>query len=84
MRFDAALGAHEGRVGQDHIGQLVPLVVLREGVVLHHMRVGKAVQVQVGQAQAHHVGRDVVTLDVGGQACALVGREEVAGCFGLR
>jgi hypothetical protein len=46
------------------------------------MRVSKAVQVQVGQTQTHHVGRDVVALDVGRQAGALIGREQIA-CLAL-
>ena len=68
MRLDAALRRHEGRVGEDHVGVLVPALLAGERVVLVDVRVGEAVQVQVHQRQAHHVGRDVVALEVLRQA----------------
>ena len=44
-----------------------------ERVVLVDVRVGEAVQVHVDQRQAHHVGRDVVALEVLRQPPLLVG-----------
>ena len=64
---DAALGRHERRVGQNHVGVVVPAVLTGQGVVLEDVRGGEAVQVHVDQRQAHHVGRDVVALEVGCQ-----------------
>jgi hypothetical protein len=48
-------------------------------VVFDDVRVGESVQVHVDQRQAHHVGRDVVAVDVGGEVLALVRCELVAG-----
>ncbi len=42
------------------------------------VRVGEAVQVQVHQRQAHHVGRDVVALEVLRQAALFVRCQQVA------
>jgi hypothetical protein len=39
------------------------------------MRVGEAVQVQVHQRQANHVGRDIVAPEVPGEAALLIGRQ---------
>ena len=39
------------------------------------MRVGEAVEVEVHQRQAHHVGRDVVALEVLGEAALFVRRQ---------
>ena len=75
VRLDAALRRHEGRVGEDDVGVLVPAVLAGERVVLVDVRVGEAVQVQVHQRQAHHVGRDVVALEVLRQAALVVGRQ---------
>ena len=46
-----------------------------EGVVFVDVRIGEAVQVQVHQRQAHHVGRDVVALEVLGEAALFVRRQ---------
>ena len=75
VRLDAALRRHEGRIGEDHVGVFVPAVLAGEGVVLVDVRVGEAVQVQVHQRQAHHVGRDVVALEVLREAALFVGRQ---------
>ncbi len=57
---------------------LVPAVLAGERVVLEDVRVGEAVQVHVHQRQAHHVGRDVVALEVLRQAAFFVRRQQVA------
>jgi hypothetical protein len=44
-------------------------------VVLEDVRVGEAVQVQVHQRQPHHVGRDVVALELARQPAFFVGRQ---------
>lgn len=75
VRLDAALWRHERRVSEDNVGVLVPALLAGERVVLEDVRVGEAVQVQVHQRQAHHVGRDVVALEVLRQPAALVRRE---------
>ena len=66
---------HERRVGQDHVGVVVPALLAREGVVLENVRLDKAVQVEVDQRQANHVGRDVVALEVGRESAFFVGRQ---------
>lgn len=73
--FDAAFRGHEGRVGEDDIGELVPALLGGEGVVLKNVRVGEAVEVEVHQGEAHHVGRDVVALEIFGEAALFVGSE---------
>jgi len=74
--LDAALRRHEGRIGEDDVGVFVPFVQAGEGIVLSNVRVGEAVQVQVDQRQAHHVGRNVVALEVPGEAAFFVGRQD--------
>ncbi len=76
--LDAAFRRHEGRIGEDDIGEFVPAFLGREGVVLVDVRVGEAVEVQVHQREAHHVGRNVVALEILGEAALLVGRERAA------
>jgi len=76
--LDAAFRRHEGRVREDNVGVFVPLVLRSQRVVLGDMRVGESMQVQVHQRQAHHVGRDVVTLEVGGEAAFFVGSKQIA------
>jgi len=44
----------------------------RRRVVFNDVRVGKAMQVHIDQRQAHHVGRDVVALEVLRQAALVV------------
>ncbi len=73
MRLDAAFRGHEGRVGEDDIGEVVPAFFAGEGVIFENVRVGEAVQVEVHQREAHHVGRDVVALEVFGEAALVVG-----------
>ncbi len=81
VRLDAALRRHEGRVGEDHVGVLVPALLAGERVVLVDVRVGEAVQIHVDARQAHHVGRDVVALEVSSQPPALVGGERAVAVF---
>ena len=69
---------HEGRVGEDDVGELVPALLGGEGVVLEDVRIGEAVQVEVHQREPDHVGRDVVALEVLGEAAFFVGGEQVA------
>ena len=45
------------------------------------MRGDEAVQVHVDQGQAHHVGGDVVALEVGRQSAFVVRRERVVAVF---
>ena len=73
VRLDAALGRHEGGIGEDHVGVFVPAVLAGQRVILEDMGVGKAVQVHVHQREADHVGRDVVAFEVARQAAPLVG-----------
>jgi len=47
VRLDAAFGRHEGRVGEDDVGEVVPAFFAGQGVVLENMRVGEAVQIEV-------------------------------------
>ena len=75
VRLDAAFRRHEGRIGEDHVGVFVPSVLAGEGVIFVDVRVGEAVQVQVHQGQAHHVGRDVIALEVLRQAALFVRRQ---------
>ena len=70
--LDAAFRRHERRIGQDHIGEFVPALLRGERVVLVDVRVGEAVEVEVHQREAHHVGRNVVALEVLGEAALLV------------
>ena len=77
LRLDAALWRHEGRVGEDDVGGLVPALFAGQRVVFDDVRVGEAVQVKVDQREAHHVRRDVVAVDVGGEVGALHGLERV-------
>ena len=62
VRADATFRRHERRVGQNHVGVLVPALLAGQGVVLENVRLDKAVQVEVDQRQAHHIGRDVIAL----------------------
>ena len=64
VRLDAAFRRHEGRIGEDDVGEFVPAFLGGEGVVFVDVRIGEAVQVEVHQREAHHVGRDVVALEV--------------------
>ncbi len=82
VRLDAAFGRHEGRVGEDDVGEFVPALFGGERVVLKNVRIGEAVQIQVHQREAHHVGRDVVALEVSGEAALFVGRERAV-AFGV-
>jgi len=66
--LNAAFRGHERRVGEDDIGEFVPALLGGEGVVLVDVRIGETVQVEVHQGEAHHVGRDVVALEVLGEA----------------
>ena len=75
MRFDAPFRRHEGGIGKDDVGKLVPFFLGGEGVVLLNMRVNKAVEVEVDQREAHHVGRDVVAFEVAGKSSLFVGRQ---------
>ena len=69
--LDAAFRGHEGRVGEDDVGEFVPALLGGEGVVFVDVRIGEAVEVEVDQREAHHVGRDVVALEVFGEAAAV-------------
>ena len=62
--LDAAFRGHEGRVSENDVGKLVPALLGGEGVVFVDVGIGEAVEVEVDQRQAHHVGRNVVTLKV--------------------
>ncbi len=73
--LDAAFRGHEGRVGEDDVGEFVPALLGGEGVVFVDVRIGEAVEVEVHQGEPHHVGRDVVALEVLGEAAFLVGRQ---------
>ena len=75
MGLDAAFRGHEGRVGEDDVGEFVPALLGGEGVVFVDVGVGEAMQVEVHQGEPHHVGRDIVALEVLGEASAVVGRE---------
>ena len=82
MRPDAALRRHERRVGEDDVGVLVPAVLAGERVVFEDVRIAEAVQIHIHQRQAHHVGRDVVALEVPREAAAVVGGQRL-GWIGL-
>ena len=73
--LNAAFRGHEGGVGEDHVGEFVPALLGGEGVVLEDVRIGEAVEVEVHQGEAHHVGRDVVAFEVLGKAALFVGRD---------
>ena len=75
VRSDAAFGRHEGRVGQDHVGVVVPALFAGQRVVLVDMGVDEVVKVHIDQREPHHVGRDVVALEVPGQPRPFVGRQ---------
>ena len=75
VRLDAAFRRHEGRVGEDDVGEFVPAVLGGERVVFVDVRIGEAVKVEIDQRQAHHVGRDVVALEVLCEAALFIGRE---------
>ena len=66
--LDAAFRGHEGRVGEDDVGEFVPALFRGEGVVFVDVRIDEAVEVEVHQGEPHHVGRDVVALEVFGEA----------------
>jgi nitroreductase len=53
-----------------------------EGVVFVDVGIGEAVEVEVHQGEAHHVGRDVVALEVLGEAALFV-RSELAVALGV-
>ena len=80
--LDAAFRGHEGRVGEDDISEFVPALLGGEAVVFVNVRIGEAVEVEVHQGEAHHVGRDVVALEVLGETAAFVGGEGLDGAFG--
>ena len=75
VRLDAAFRRHEGRVGEDDVGVFVPALLGGERVVFVDVRIGEAVQVEVHQREAHHVGRDVVALEVLGEPALVVRRQ---------
>ena len=75
MGADAAARGHEGRVGEDDVGALVPAFVAGEGVVFVDGGAREAVQVEVDAGEAHHVRGDVVAAEAVGDAGAFVGRE---------
>jgi len=75
---DAPFGRHEGRIGEDHVGVIIPTILTGKSIILIDMRVSEAMQVEVHQAQSHHVGRDVVALEVLREASLVIGREKVA------
>lgn len=76
--LDAALGGHEGRVGEDDVGVVVPVFLAGEGVVLENMGLREAVEVEVDEGKADHVGGDVVAGEVAHEEGAVRGGEEVA------
>ena len=76
--LDAALRGHEGRVGEDDVGEFVPALLGGEGVVFVDVGIGEAVEVEVHQGKAYHVGRDVVALEVLREAALIVGGERAA------
>ena len=81
MGLDAAFRGHEGWVGEDDVKVFVPALFGGEAVVFVNMGIGEAVEVKVHQREAHHVGRDVVALEVLGQAGFFVGSEGFDRCF---
>ena len=78
VRAYAALRRHEGRVGEYHIGVVVPALFAGQRVVLVDAWLREAVQVHVHQREAHHVGGNVVAGEVVDEARMLVGRERGA------
>ena len=64
MRLDATFRGHEGRVGEDHVGDIRSNVLRGERVVFVDVRIGETVKVHIHQRQPHHVWRDVVALKV--------------------
>ena len=72
---DTSLGRHERRIGQNHVGVLVPSIFAGQGIVFEDVRIDEAVQVHVYQGQAHHIGRDVVALEIPRKFSLFVGRE---------
>ena len=75
MGLDAAFRGHEGRVGKDDVGEFVPALFGGEGVVFVDVGIGEAVEVEVHQGEADHVRRDVVALEILGEAAFFVGGE---------
>ena len=49
MRLDSSLRRHERRIGENYVGMFFPAVETGQRVVLHNLRGGEAVQVQVYQ-----------------------------------
>ena len=72
---DAAFGRHKGRVGQDDLGPFLPTLFAGEGVVFVDLRRRAAMQIEVDPRQPHHIGRNVVALQIGRQPPHLVGRQ---------
>ena len=72
-------GRHEGRIGEDDVGEFVPALLGGQRVVFVDVRIGEAVQVEVHQREAHHVGRDVVALEFLARRPFSSGRECAAG-----
>ncbi len=73
--LDATFRGHEGRVGEDDVGEFVPTLLGGGCVVFVDVRIGEAVEVEVHQQEAHHVGRDVVALEILGEAALFFGSE---------
>ena len=69
---DAALGRHERRIGQNHVGVFVPTLLAGQRVIFKDVWGEQAVQIHIDQRQPHHVGRDVVAPKVGGQRVLFV------------
>ena len=69
---DAALGRHEGGIRQDDVGVFVPPGGVGEAVVFEDVGVGEAVEVEIHERQADHVGRNVVAAEFLGEASLFV------------
>jgi len=53
----------KGGIGQDDVGVFVPPRGVGEAVVFEDVGVGEAVEVEVHERQADHVGGDVVAVE---------------------